>query len=130
MVINNFEKALKANVLYHVTTMSNARLIAKQGLVPKIGPRSKNAGEHIPRIYMFPTYEDMVAGIDHWLGDQFDDDEELVFLRITLDKATMNVIQFDKITAYECTSLTPISHSCIEFFDEYSRPIEIKPADE
>ena len=75
---------------YHVTTKTNMQKIKKQGLVPKIGPRSQLAGEVFPYVYLFDNYETMEDAVMNWLGDLFEDDEVLVLCEVRLPK------EFDK----------------------------------
>lgn len=69
---------------YHVTKKENLELILKNGLIPQVGERSLDCGENEPLVYLFPTKEDMNFALGGWLGDCFDEDEELVSLELTL----------------------------------------------
>jgi hypothetical protein len=73
----------KGKKYYHVTTKSNYNSIVKEGLLPKIGKRSSKI-ENEPKIFMFSNKDAMMDAVVNWLGDEFEEDEELVVLKITL----------------------------------------------
>ncbi|NLC22400.1 MAG: hypothetical protein GX771_10920 [Halomonadaceae bacterium] len=63
--------------MYHVTPRANLPSILQDGLEPRIGERSEALGEAAPRIYCFPTLADCNDALGQWLGDWFNDEEEL-----------------------------------------------------
>ena len=62
--------------MFHVTSSENLAGILEHGLVPAIGPRSKELGELTPMVYLFTDMD----SLDHacWLEDYFCDDELVV----------------------------------------------------
>lgn len=73
---------------YHVTTFKNIDSILKQGLIPTIGERSQQIDEPVAAIYFFPTLDDVDTALLNWLGDEFDEDEELALLKVNLRKGS------------------------------------------
>ncbi len=71
-------------IAYHVTTLDNYNSIFKNGLIPNIGPRSESLGELIPRIYLFPDKTTCYDALSGWLGDEFDEDDELMILQLDI----------------------------------------------
>ena len=69
---------------YHVTKIDNLSSILEQGLILQIGERSKEIGETIKRIYLFHSFDDMENALMNWLGECFDEEDELVILKICL----------------------------------------------
>lgn len=62
--------------MFHVTPVENLGSILSTGLQPRIGERSLELGEPVPRIYLFPTLRDCNDALSQWLGDWFNDLEE------------------------------------------------------
>jgi hypothetical protein len=69
-------------MMYHVTRLADLYAIKQTGLKPSIGPRSRDFGENIPAIYLFGSIADAEQAVMNWLGDQFDETEHLVLLRV------------------------------------------------
>ena len=59
-------------------------------------------------VYFFGSREEAEEGVMNWLGDRFDDDEELVLL--TIDAQGLEVHQ---AAGYEWLSLAPVPPSAI-----------------
>lgn len=72
------------SVGYHVTPFRNLKSIRESGLVPKIGARSKRAGEAVPGIYLFPSIQAVEDACQNWLFDEFGEDERLALLRVQI----------------------------------------------
>lgn len=70
-------------IYYHVTLKSDYNSIKQNGLLPQIGERSQKI-ESEPMIFMFADKSSMEDAFTNWLNDEFDEDEELVVLKITL----------------------------------------------
>ena len=70
-------------IYYHVTTRSNYKIIEKEGLLPKMGERSSKIESEL-KIFMFSNKDAMTDAVMNWLGDEFDEEEELIVLKITL----------------------------------------------
>lgn len=89
--MNNLEKLLE-NLLskptlycesigrkyYHITPAKNVSKILKNGLDPK-KPQDYDDEEGV---YLFKTKDDVEDAMMNWLGDKFDEDEELALLEI------------------------------------------------
>lgn len=69
-------------VFYHVTPVENLDSILTYGLHPAIGDRSQEIGETDAAVYLFPSYAHLVDGLGNWLGECFDDEDELVVLEV------------------------------------------------
>lgn len=74
----------KKNRYFHVTPKKNISSILENGLIPQIGERSLEIGEQIEAIYLFPNFEEMDNALYNWLGEAFEDEEELLILQIDL----------------------------------------------
>ncbi len=62
---------------YHITPKKNLDSIAKVGLVGSCGERSSLLNEPFSVVYMFTTLELMEDALGGWLGECFDETEEL-----------------------------------------------------
>src|ERR1035441_2151247 len=82
---------------YHVTPTKNVSHILAHGLKASLGDRSSQL-ENENAIYLFSSIEDAENAIMNWLGDEFDENEKLSLLEITLPKDFM--LQSD--VEYEC----------------------------
>jgi hypothetical protein len=82
---NNYmpEDTTEDRVFYHVTAKRNLRKIKKNGLVPTIGNRSEQV-ETDEAVFLFTSLEAVEDAMSNWLGDEVDEDEELVLLKVTL----------------------------------------------
>lgn len=69
---------------FHVTPARNIDAILASGLIPAIGERSTELGEAAPAIYLFPTIEDAEDAVGNWLGESFDEDEELALFAVDI----------------------------------------------
>jgi hypothetical protein len=63
---------------YHVTPERNLVSILKHGLMPQVGPRSREQGESGPALYAFPTYQHCEDAMMGWLGDALGDDRVVI----------------------------------------------------
>lgn len=99
--------------LFHVTPQSNVDSIMKNGLLPKIGERSKRIEEE-EMAFFFKTYEDCETALEQWLGDEFEDLEENLFvLKVELpddfplietadwEMATVSIVEPKYISVYK-----------------------------
>ena len=81
----NFKAFLKEQIIaYHVTPERNLIKIQKIGLVPHIGTNSSSYGETEGRIYLFPTPLDADDAVMNWLGDLYDEDDQLALLAVDI----------------------------------------------
>lgn len=72
------ESLEKSQVAYHVTPKRNLPRIKREGIKPKLGPRSKTYGESTAAIFLYPTLIDVEDGLANWLGDELEDMEIVV----------------------------------------------------
>lgn len=84
---------------FHVTTSENLQLILKNGFIPSIGPRSHKIKEQIPKIYFFPSIEHCCEALVNWLGDEFDENDELFVIKVNLKGLVL-----EHIVGFEITS--------------------------
>ena len=68
--------------LYHVTQTANIPAIMREGLAPRIGVRSLDAGETTPAVYLFPDVASLMDAMCNWLGDCFGENEPLTVLTV------------------------------------------------
>lgn len=76
----------KDNRYFHVTPKKNIESILANGLIPQIGERSQEIGEVQEAVFLFPNFEEMNNALTNWLGDCFEEVDELVILQIDLPK--------------------------------------------
>lgn len=93
----------KDQLLFHVTEKQKLENIRQAGIVPSIGQRSQAANETEPLIYLFRHRKDMEDAVVNWLGEQFDDDTELVALEIQMPAGFAKWLKFDINAPYEVT---------------------------
>lgn len=80
---------------YHVTTKANLNSIQKTGLTPAIGDRSADLGEDTNRIYLFDSKESVNDALGNWLGEEFDEDEELILISVNASNIDSPTPTFD-----------------------------------
>lgn len=107
---------------YHVTEKNNLDSIMNHGLQPRVGPRSEELGEKEAAVYLFPDLESVENALMNWLGAEFDDDSELVILKIDHEGLTLK-----QNTGYEWMTLEKIDQKKItgvmsENFEEIVHP--------
>lgn len=71
-------------ILYHVTPSANIPSILQGGLVPQLGQRSAIAGETVPAVFCFASLDEVETALMNWLGDYFDEDEQLSLLQVDI----------------------------------------------
>ena len=74
-------------IFYHVSSRKNLKSIMDIGLVPTIGERSSEALESTPAIFCFTSQSHCEDALMNWLGDAYDDDEELVILALSPEQS-------------------------------------------
>lgn len=62
----------------------------KHGLVPKIGERSAELGEMKQAVYLFPDEISMTDALGNWLGECFEDFDNLAVLQVDLTGAELH----------------------------------------
>lgn len=70
--------------VWHVTPSRNVSNILVTGLQPQKGDRSKSANELENGIFVFPDGLSLIDALSNWLGDEFDEDEPLSILELTV----------------------------------------------
>lgn len=83
-LIGHLQVPARPGLAFHVTLRDNLQAIQRQGLIPRIGERSAQLGEIVPRVYLFPDREACDNAMANWLGQCFEDVEEggLVILEV------------------------------------------------
>lgn len=99
--------------LYHVTKRENYESIMKHGLIAQAGERSKQLGEQ-EGVFLFPSIEDMETALGQWLGWEFEDEDELYALEVTLP----NNWPLEKTCEFERVSRLTIDPKHIRFHSE------------
>ena len=74
----------KEHRYFHVTPKKNLSAIQKEGLLAQIGDRSQEAKEDAEAVFLFPSKEDMDNALLNWLGQAFEEEDELIILQIDL----------------------------------------------
>lgn len=84
--------------LYHVTAARNLGKIMREGLVPRIGPRSKRSREKADAIYFFPSLEVAENGLENWMVHEFSEEARLVLLEVTIPAgvAVYSDVEFER----------------------------------
>jgi len=70
--------------VFHVTPARNLARIQSEGLLPRVGARSKRLGEKVPAVFVFPNVGDLDTAMDQWLFDEFSEGTRLALLRVEL----------------------------------------------
>jgi hypothetical protein len=63
---------------YHITPTKNVESIMRNGLQPSI-PKDMN---DVEGVYLFLSVEAAEEALMNWLGDRFDEDEDLTMLKV------------------------------------------------
>lgn len=116
-------KSILSNTLYHVTTRSALADIREKGLIPQIGPRAKLMDETIPCVWLFTYQHAMEESIMNWLGDEFDENEDLMICEVTLDNTYVEKMFYNPHVDFEIGCMVTIPVDCIKFLDEGMEPI-------
>jgi hypothetical protein len=107
----------KRMIAYHLTTHEALEEILREGMQPRIGPRSSKLGETQAAIYCFATREALEDGLSNWLGDAFDNEEALVILEIECPDAALDPDMFE-IVLTEAVPACSIVRVLSEDFEE------------
>ena len=67
---------------WHITETRNAESILKDGLIPKIGQRSSDAGETVAMVHLFSRLEDLESA--NWIDDAFDAETDISLLHVAV----------------------------------------------
>jgi len=98
---------LEEAMAYHVTPTRNLRSIMKNGLRPQIGDRSSQLDGEVEGIFLFPSLGDVEAAVSSWLGDEFDEDEELSLLAVDITGLENNIVQGADYETIVNTTISP-----------------------
>jgi GNAT superfamily N-acetyltransferase len=83
--------------LYHVTPKRNLKSIVQNGLRVRT-PRDM---EDEPGVYLFKDLSDAEDAVTNWMGDRFDEDEELVVIKVDdrfVGKVSSNAAGFEVVS--------------------------------
>ena len=95
---------------YHVTHSASWPRIQAEGLLPTIGDRSADLGEVEARIYLFPDKDSMNNALMNWLGECFEEEENLYVLEVDItDYETAQDVEWE-ITISHPIPASRISH--------------------
>ena len=108
------DESAEQDIMYHVTPTKNLRSIMKNGLRPQIGDRSVKLHGEENGIFLFPTLDDVEDAVSNWLGDEFDEDEDLTLLAIDVSGLPL----VDSNAGYEKIAKTAISPDRISVSNE------------
>jgi hypothetical protein len=102
--------------MFHLSLRINEDTILREGLKPFIGERSQILCESVPRIYLFPTYEDVENALSNWFGEWCEEnaifENELVLFEVSPPN-TFPIA--DHGTGYELVSYNVIPKEYIKF---------------
>ncbi len=98
-----------ATIGWHATPVGNIKRITREGLVPNHGPRSREAREQRPAIFLFASVEDLETALGSWFGDEFGDNEQLAVLRVEIPE---DAVRWSDV-GYEIAVGTVVPPSCI-----------------
>lgn len=99
--------------MFHVTRKENLYSIMKNGLIPQIGENSEGL-ENEPLVFLFPDEDSMNTALSSWFGALYDDEDELISLKISLPTNWELISDVE----YEYASKYLIPPEYIEFFKE------------
>ena len=119
------------NCLWHVAAMENAKAIAREGLVPKIGDSSDTCGEKTPAVYLFNGFESLTTALSGWLGEElnerYGEDAEMVLIHLHMLPAQefQPSLVFNPNLGYEVACTKAIQPKYLRFYDEEYNPVGI-----
>jgi len=99
--------------LFHITKNENIPSIKSVGLKPSIGINSSSYGETKPAIYFFMDKKTMDDALVNWMGDLFDEEDELSVITVDVKEHLIH----KSSASYECCVFHHISSDniiCIE----------------
>lgn len=121
------------NRYFHVTPAANLSSILSDGIITAIGERSQIVGEKNKAVFLFPDVSSMENALMNWLGEAFEDEENLVILQIDLpdDFPVIREIDSNGDPFYECFTLCNISSEYISaIYDEKYNQIDMLTQEE
>jgi hypothetical protein len=105
----NIVENVTVNTAYHITLARNIQHVMADGLIPRVGPRSRKLKEPRPAIYLFPTLEDAETAYSHWLSDEFSETTRLALLKVSIP----HTIEVHTDAPFECHVYDPIPAVCL-----------------
>lgn len=97
--------------LFHVTTLSAAESIWRNGFQPGIGPRSTDLGETTAATYFFTSAAALDAASFNWLSEAFEDESEpVVVLVVSVPTGSVHI---DPRSGFEAVALSAVPASAI-----------------
>jgi hypothetical protein len=119
--------------VYHVTLADNLDSIMSRGLIPQIGDRARKIEGEKPAVYCFPDKASMEDAVMNWLGDEYDEDEQLALLEIDTtglkgqvtdgaqyEVAITDSIPVDNIRILSRDLATPVTESASGYIPSYT----------
>lgn len=88
---------------YHATRIENKNNILTNGLLPQIGENAATINEQEPLVYLFNTKDNLNDALAQWFGDLFEEDDQLIILKIKLDLNDPNLCYNHGPSHYEST---------------------------
>ena len=98
---------------FHVTKKENLASILEKGLIPQIGENS-SCCETESFVFLFADENSMNTALSSWFGELFDDDEELVSLKVLLPDDW----ELESDVEYEVASRKTIPPEFIEYYKD------------
>jgi hypothetical protein len=98
--------------LYHVTPKKNLKSIVQGGLRVRT-PRDM---EDEPGVYLFKDLSDAEDAVTNWMGDRFDEDEELVVIKVDdrfVEKVSSNAAGFEVVSTKDIPQEGIVSYEAI-----------------
>lgn len=77
---------------YHVTPEDNLPSIMSKGIIPTVGERSAQLDD-VEAVFLFHDIIDIDDAVTNWLGDEFDEDANLVCLEVSLSVDDPNIVE-------------------------------------
>jgi hypothetical protein len=100
---------------FHVTRAERLPSILEQGLKPAVGRRSREANDHRPAVYVFPSEQAASDALATWLGEEFEPDADLVMLAVDVSclelhwpKGPHEAVCFDAVPPHCITGHRPV----------------------
>ena len=107
--------------VYHITRDANLPKIRDEGLVPMLGPNSKQIGETVPAIHVFTNTDTMEDAIMNWGAMDWDDEDidlSLLTLTVPVSMVTASSKGFAALGQGIAEILEPIPPSMITSISE------------
>lgn len=116
---NDWDNAM--TTVYHITPDANLPKIRDEGLVPMLGPNSKQIGETVPAIHVFTNTDTMEEAVMNWDAMDWSDDTmdlSLITLSVPVSMVTASSKGFAALGQGIAEILEPIPPSMIVSISE------------